>query len=383
MERILLLLVSIALVFGSCQQKPEANKQTISNQPDSIYKPTYAKGFEIAYYQGYKTITLTNPYQGARNTQLVYVVRHDSTTLPKNLKTDGVFWEKPQRIICSSTTQLGPLIVLSEQAAIGGMSGANYVSDTLVQQAFKAGKILEVGYAPQYDFETILSIRPEMMLVYGIDATALADVKRLTDLKIPVVFDAEFLEESPLGKAEWMVFLAAFYNKEDFARKYFANIAESYNTIRAFSAQNPRKPVVLTGLPWQGSWMVSGKDSYIATLIHDAGGRYDWDFIEGHEAVPIELETVFEKSAEATYWLNISNVHSTNEIKAIDSRLATMKPLKLKQLFNNNKRYKTGGGNDYWEYGVVRPDLILKDIVQILQQPNSPADSLFFYTKIH
>jgi iron complex transport system substrate-binding protein len=181
------------------------------------------------------------------------------------------------------------------------------------------------------------------------------------------MFNADYLETDPLGKAEWIKMFGALYCREERADTIFSDISVSYEQIKMFIRDNAdKKPSVLLGLPFRDTWFISPGNSYISRLIKDAGGSYLWENTESEVSMPFGLENVFMQSLKADYWLNTGAVTSKNEILSLDPRLGSIPPFISGNLYNNNRRLSERGGNDYWESGTLNPHIILKDIAAIL-----------------
>ena len=219
-------------------------------------------------------------------------------------------------------------------------------------------------------------------MAYGIDGEVTGTINKLRDLGLNVVLIGEYLEESPLAKAEWIKFVGAFYDKEQEAAAYFSQIDKSYNLIARKVKDVHFRPLVLTGLPFKDAWWMAGGHSNLSTLIHDAGGEYLWHDNPSRDAFVVPLEKVVIRSAKADFWINCGTVNTLAELRSTDSRFATFPQVQKKTIFNNNLKVTRGGGNDYWELGVVRPDLILSDLVKIFH-PECDSGKVFnFYKRI-
>ena len=125
-----------------------------------------------------------------------------------------------------------------------------------------------------------------------------------------------------------------------------------------------------------------GGRSYLAKLLEDAGGDYLWKNSDSYESMPISIENVIEKAINADIWINPDAATNLNDITSIDKRLNNIKAFKEKKVFNNNKRYIKSGGNDYWESGVVNPNLVLKDLISIIHPELLNENSYFYYRKL-
>ena len=140
--------------------------------------------------------------------------------------------------------------------------------------------------------------------------------------------------------------------------------------------------MILSGLPWKGAWYVPGGKSFAAQFIKDAGGSYLWDENRSTEALPLDLEMVYEKALKADCWINPGAASSIKDILQVDKRLGGLDVIKTGMVFNNNAVVNINGGNDYWESGVTNPHLILKDLVKIFHPELLPDHNFIYYKKL-
>lgn len=168
------------------------------------------------------------------------------------------------------------------------------------------------------------------------------------------------------------------------ADSIFNNIENKYNNLKSFlSANITDRPKVLLGLPFRDTWYISPGNSYISRLVEDSGGEYLWHDSESQVSMPMGIENVFIKALSADYWMNTGSANSRNEIISIDERLARLPCFIKGNIFNNNKRTGTGGGNDYWEGGCLNPHIILRDIASILHPGLFPGNELLYFKKLN
>ena len=142
------------------------------------------------------------------------------------------------------------------------------------------------------------------------------------------------------------------------------------------------KPSVLAGLPWKNTWWVPGGKSHAAILIRDAGGKYIWEDDTSKEALPLDIEAVYNEAGQADFWINSGSAATLADLVNTDSRLQLFKPFGDSSIYNNNARLNPSGGNDYWESGVIFPDVILKDLICIFHPEILPGHTLVYYQKL-
>ncbi len=343
----------------------------------------YAERFSLLVTDSCTIVTISNPWQGAEGiSQKYYLVKKENGT---TIKTDasGIIYVPVKKIVCMSTTHLAMISALNEIGSVSAVSGKDYVYDPKISERIKAGIVKDVGYETGLNSELILETDPDLVMMYGIGSESAGYTGKIEELGIKVMFDADYLENHPLGKAEWIKLFGALYCREEMADSIFLSVAISYNEIKdEVNRSSEKRPEVLLGLPYKDTWYISPGNSYISRLIRDAGGDYLWKETESPVSMPLGIEDVFIKSLKADFWLNTGNVTSKEEITSMDPRLGMLPCLKKGNLYNNNRRINPTGGNDYWESGTIYPDLLLKDIASILHPGLFPGHELYYYRKI-
>jgi iron complex transport system substrate-binding protein len=242
--------------------------------------------------------------------------------------------------------------------------------------------VKEVGYNQALNYETIVDLAPDVVFFYGVEGAVNTSAARLEEMGIRVVYCAEYLEAHPLGKAEWLLFFASFYGREEQAAAFFHEVDSAYSAMSDLAASSSEKPVIFTGLPWKDTWYVAGGRSYLASLIRDAGGHYLWEDHPSSEAVAMDIESVYSKALNADIWINPGVAGGLEELRSFDSRYALLPALSAGRVYNNNRRMGPGGGNDYWESGTLRPDLILSDLIAALHPELMPDHQFFYYRQL-
>ena len=273
---------------------------------------------------------------------------------------------------------------LGKSDKITGVSGADFVYDKQISSMIGNKKIKDIGYQNGYNAELIYKMDPDVLFVYGVGAESVPVFTRLEKMGISVVYVADYLEEHPLARAEWLKVFGAVMGEEAMANEIYKEIRKSYNLTRKIIKPTAvNKPSVMMGLPFKDKWFVSPGNSYIARLVEDAGGHYIWSSERSDVSIPMSLEAVSSKCADADLWLNPGAANSINDILAVDSRLGSLQPVKNGRIYNNNKRLNSSGGNDYWESGSINPHLLLKDIARIIDSTLFPEHLPVYFKKLN
>jgi iron complex transport system substrate-binding protein len=282
-----------------------------------------------------------------------------------------------------STTHVAMISALREGNSIAGMSGTGFIYSEELRSRASDGLIKDVGYEANLNKELILKIMPDLTMIYGVGSESSGYVGKIEELGIRVVYNADYLETDPLGKAEWIKLFGALYCRDQMADSIFRSEVNQYNNLRSFIAEHSsEKPRVLLGLPFKDTWFISPGNSFVSKLIADAGGEYLWKDTKSSVSMPFGLENVYMKAVNADYWLNIGTVKTKSEIPAVDPRLTDLPCFRAGRLFNNNNRITDAGGNDFWESGTVYPHLLLQDIASILHPDIFQENRLVYYRKV-
>jgi iron complex transport system substrate-binding protein len=378
--RIVVVFLSL-LCICSCRSGPGHSKATGKAENNKLI--IHAAGFTIQPFGSGVKLNVIDPWQKSTNNVFEYFLIKNGETVPADLAGKQIFHVPVKNAVCLSTTHIGFLDALGELSSVSGLSGTAYLTNAEVKKGVAENRIREVGNEQGLNYEVIVQLKPDVVFAYGIGSEINAQINKLRDLGIPVVLVGEYLEKSPLDKAEWIKFFGAFFNKEQMADSIFERIRINYEKIKSDVSNEQVKPTVLTGLPFKDTWWIAGGQSNLAVLIEDAGGKFLWSGNHSSEAFPVSLEEVFLRSAKADFWINSGSVNSLKELLSFDQRFSEIPAVKRSQVYNNNLRSTTGGGNDYWESGVVHPDLILSDLVKIFHPERGTDKRLFYYQKLN
>ncbi len=367
-----------SLIFLMFSCKKEIKKEIIENKDKEINPPfsiKYAKGFDIKYFENYKIVQV---FYRLKN--YTYVLGKDKSLIPQYLQKFTFIKIPIKRIICLSTTHISLLDFMNETHSLIGISGAKFVSNKKVRNSISQNKIKEIGYDANLNYELILKMKSDFVMAYDVNSSN--NFNKLENLGIKLVMNGEYLENHPLGKMEWIKFLSAFYDKEKFVIDKFNKVVKNYENLKKLIKDIKIKPKIMTNILWKDLWYVPGGKSYMAKLIEDAGGDYIWKDNNNKNSTPLNFETVLLKARNSDIWINIGSAKRLEEVIAIDERLRYFKAFSNDKMFNNNKRSFSNGGNDYWESGMTKPDIILKDLIKIFHPEKLKNYELYFYQKI-
>lgn len=354
---------------------------TVDYFPDKV-TPEYATGWTVEYHNHYKIVTLPTPWNEATET-FEYLLLQCGAPPPAGYDDLPVIEIPVQRVITMSSTQLPHLLKLNRLDNLVGHESFEYVNTPEVRELIDAGKLVAIGSGAGVNIEAAIDADPDLILPYSLGNPEQDAHPKLIEAGLPVVLTAEYMETSPLGRVEWVKFMALFFNEEAQANTSFAGTAARYNEMAQLARAVEDKPTAFTSIPRGDSWYVAGGRSYVAQFLADAGAQYLWADDEATGAstgtAPLAVEAVFDQVYDGDFWFNTSSWTTLDDVLAADSRLADLAAFQRGNIYNNNARLNENGGNDYWESGLANPDVILADLIRILHPELLPDHELVYY----
>ncbi len=339
----------------------------------------YAIGFSISEDGKYTKLTVYSPWEGADKEKFDYYLSSENDLSETH---ENVIHVPVKRVICLSTTHIPYITALNETNTVIGLSGAEYVYDSIIYNLYQNKEIIDVGYGQNINYEQIVNMKPDVIFAYGVGSEVVGFVNRLKNLGIPVVINAEYLEHTPLGKAEWIKFMSRFYCKAETGDSIFNNIKKNYLELKEIADTCSSRPRIMTGLPFKEQWWVPGGKSHLSNLIHDSGADYLWKNNESEESFVVSVEEMIVNASDADYWIFTSGIKDLKGITDFDSRFSIFRPFKQGNVFNSDKRLSRGGGHDIWESGVLNADVMLKDFICIFHPNLFPDYEKVYYRKL-
>ena len=341
----------------------------------------YTSGFSIEYFNHYKVLTVPTPFSGAEAGE-TYVLVQCGTPIPDGFE-DATLIETPiNRFVSMSTTYLPHLVELDVVEKLVAIDSAGFISTAEIRAKSDAGELAEIGFGAEVNVEVTLEVEPDLVMTF---ASGLADFDahpKLREAGIAVALSADFLDTSPLGRAEWGKFIALFFNKEEAAKVWFSNVASQYETLTTLVSESGEEaPTVFSESPFDGTWYAPGGGSYTAQLFSDAGASYIFADDESTGSLFLDFESVFDAASELDYWLNIGFFGTLADLEAADARFADFAAFQNGAVYNHDLRTNEFGGNDFFESGSANPHLVLADLIKVFH-PDLVPDHNFVYYRI-
>ena len=378
---LLLLLASVAAALYGCRPAATAGTDRFTR---TVYRPRHASGFEILGTEDGRStlIRVTDPWQGADSVSRALIIDRDGNASAGGGDVQRIGGDAA-RIVCMSSSYVAMLSALGETQRTVGVSGIDFIADPDIASA--RDKVGDVGFEPNVDYEKLVALRPDLVLIYGITAQSGMETK-LRELGIPYLYMGEYVEQSPLGKAEWLVAVAEIAGCREKGERVFGEIAGRYEAMRGIAGSAASRPKVMINAPYGDNWFMPSTESYMARLIADAGGDYVYGRNTSSVSQAIDMEEAFMLASEADCWINIGQAGSAAQLRDAYPKFAEVPCVREGRIYNCNRRLTPAGGNDFWESGVVRPDVILHDLIVIFHpelalRSAEPFDTGMYYYK--
>lgn len=324
------------------------------------------------------------------------------------------------RLIVTSTSYIGFLDAVGADSVIVGVSGGEYVCDSSVTAGLSNGTVVDIGYDASPDYEKIMALKPDLLLTYSVSPVKSQFFSKLESLGIKTFIVNEHLERHPLARAAYIRLFGALTGNMAAADSVLKVVSENYISLRdsvqgglgandAYASDKgelnagdekqgsggtegntPKPRKILVNIPYKDQWFVPGQESYLTTLFKDAGGEILGAKAGSSVSGQISVETAYSLSKEADLWMNVGWCQTLEQLLSVNPLFddflmdiqgnasargysnaegcaTNSSDTSASVVWNDNNRLNPKGGNDFWESGVVHPDLLLRDLIGIFR----------------
>lgn len=348
---------------------------------------------------GYSLVSIS-PFDGSR----------DTTSISQPLG----------RLIVTSTSYIGFLDAVGADSVIVGVSGGEYVCDSSVTAGLSNGTVVDIGYDASPDYEKIMALKPDLLLTYSVSPVKSQFFSKLESLGIKTFIVNEHLERHPLARAAYIRLFGALTGNMAAADSVLKVVSDNYISLRdsvqgglgandAYASDKgelnagdekqgsggtegntPKPRKILVNIPYKDQWFIPGQESYLTTLFKDAGGEILGTKSGSSVSGQISVETAYSLSKEADLWMNVGWCQTLEQLLSVNPLFedflrniqrnasaigysgakgcaTNSSDTSASVVWNDNNRLNPKGGNDFWESGVVHPDLLLRDLIGIFR----------------
>ena len=361
-----------AVTLFSCNRGSTATTQ---EEGDTVVFK-YATQLTVVRYDGYAVASLKNPWKPGKTLHQYVLVPSGSEV--SDLPEGTVLRVPLSRSMIFTTVHCAMLQALGREDCIAGVADLKYIKIPWVQQQVAAGCIVDVGEGMSPVIEKIIDRRPDAILLSPFENSG--GYGKLEEIDIPIVECAEYMEESPLARAEWLRFYGLLFGCEHEADSLFAVVDSSYQALSRQARASAIQPTVMVDKVTGSVWYVPGGKSTLGQLMADANGSYPWGDDTHSGSVALPFESVLEKAGDADTWLfRYSSDHpiTYGELKAEHHGYDQFKAYREQEVYGCNVEQSL-----FYEESPFRPDWLLNDIIRILHPEIEGLAPLRYYQRL-
>jgi iron complex transport system substrate-binding protein len=350
-------LISIFII--SCNSNSNKDKEAIDEIRQSSIK--YAKNFQIIDFVDYQKVIIKNPIN---HQEIIYFLVDGDKEVPKILKDEKIIRIPLDKIIVTSTTHIAMLEFLGVEKSLIGFPQTYFVSSEKTRQRIDSGLVTELGNVQQLNTEILLTIKPDLIMSFEITGSN-KTMQELEKKGFNILVNTDWLEESPLGRTEWIKLYGALYNQQEKADSLFNKIENNYLEAVKIAHKSINRPTVLSGIVFNDVWNLPAGKSLEAQLLNDANINYLWSDTEGTGSLSLSIEAVLNKAKNAAIWISPGSYSTVDDLTKSNDLYKHFSALQKKHVYSYAHLRGKTGGYIYFETAPTRPDLVLKDLIKI------------------
>jgi iron complex transport system substrate-binding protein len=373
----LIFLFSFFLLIGCKKNETQdvIKSDTIKNSIE------YASGLSILKYEGYSVVKIINPWPNS-NKNFTYVLKENEAKVPDSLQKYTSIKVPLESVVVTSTTNVPFLEMLEVENKLVGFPQTDYISSEKTRALIDKGAVKNVGQNEKLNIEQLIELAPDLIVTFGIDNNN----PMLDNLKksgLNVLIQGDWMEQSPLGKAEWIKLYGALFGKEDMAKELFDKIVDSYKQAQKLVSEQPASSTVLYGSMYEDVWYVAKGESWVAQFMKDAKSNYLWADLKGTGSEGLSFEKVLVKAKTADFWIATGSVKTLEELGKNNPHYTEFDAFKNKNVYSFESKLGATGGTIYYELSPSRPDLVLKDYIKIFHPDLLSSYEFTFASKLN
>lgn len=345
-----------------------------------LVQPLYAKGFYLHDYGNFQILTVTSPWKDASQ-NFRYLLAKRELKIPDSLKNLTLIRVPPEKIVVTSTTHISSLEMLKAENTLVGFPETDYIASAKTRKLIETEKVVNLGANEQINSELLLSLQPDLLVGFSIDQNNRA-YKNFEKSGIPVIYNGDWTENTPLGRAEWIKFFGYIFGKNRQAESLFQEIEMEYVLTATLATKVSHRPTVISGTLFKDVWYLPAGQSWQARFFEDAGAHYLWADSQGNGSLSLSLENVLAKARQVDYWVGVDSYTTLEVLKSANPHYTKIAALQQGKVYTYSATNTQGLGNMFFELAPNRPDWVLKDLVKIFHPDLLPDYQLKFYQKL-
>lgn len=368
------LFLLLLLLCVGCKTKD----RTQSDKSGATVAMRYAEQIQIDSCDGYWSVRVRNPWDTAKILH-TYILVEQGRELPDNLPSGTLVRTPLRKSLIYSSVHCSLLVELDALDCIGGVCDLQYIYHPAVRTRCAEGRIVDAGNAMSPDLEKVIDLHPDAVLLSPFENSG--GYGRIEKLGIPIIECADYMETSPLGRAEWMRFFGLLFGRKQQADSLFAEVEKRYASLKSLVDTVSVRPTVLSELRNGSAWYTPGGHSTIGRLYADAGAAYVWADDTRSGSVPLSFETVFDRGRNADFWLFKYNETVDKTLSSLSAEYA---PYAGFRAFQTGRVFACNTGKvPFYEETPFRPDWLLKDLILVFHPECLPGETARYFKQLH
>ena len=360
----LFFVVVVLLALSACTSAVKVNDRQDDRQAQLL---TMEQG------NGFTLVTVANPWKGGVLHRYVLVPR--DAELPHDLPEGTIVRTPVKRALVYSSVHTSLLRELGAIDAVRGIVDRQYFVDSLLLADVDAGNVADCGNSMNPTVEKVIDMQPDAILLSPYQD---ASYGQITQLDIPIIECADYLEYDPLGRAEWMKFYGLLVGQHERADSLYDAVVNAYDEVKQVAAKAASRPTVVTEMVISGVWSVPGGQSYMARIIRDAGGDYLWADDDNTGSLSLDFNQVLARAQQADYWfLKWTNINSLKDLQGAYELNKEMEAFKNKRVYVCDTEKSR-----FFDRVPFHPDLLLREFAAIMHPELFPAVETQMYHHI-
>ncbi len=369
--RIFLTLFIVVAFLASCKG---SHASSSAEGEGEVLPMKYAENLTVREFPDFTEVTVRNPWDTLKTLQKYILVERDSE-MPAGLPEGTIIKVPVTNALVYSTVHNSLITELGAIDAIGGICNSKYVNGKELQARLASGRIVDCGVSLSPDLEKIIKLKPQVIMLSPFENND--KYAKVGELGIPIIECADYMETSPLGRAEWVRFYGMLFGKQDVADKMFAKTESNYLKLKQIANGLAIKPKVIIDQRYGQVWNVPGGVSTMGRLIEDAGGINPFASYEQSGSVPLAPEKVLAEAHDADVWFVRYNQEKDKSLRELGNDApvnSQFKAYKNRRVYGCNTRYI-----DFYEETPFHPDRLLEDMISAMHLELSNHTSHHYY----
>lgn len=334
-----------------------------------------AKLLSITDNGGYYIVKITDPWDTAKILHSYQLVPRGEE-VPRVVGTTKV--EIPlKKSLVYSAVYAGIIDEMGAAKAITAVADAEYINNPYVRKGLAEGRITDVGSTMAPVVEKVVAASPDAILASPFQNAGYGAVGQLD---IPIIEMADYMETTPLGRAEWIKLIGLLYGRYNVADSIYNAVSDAYNDMKGRVADVESRPKVLTETMINGVWNVPGGRSYKVRMLQDAGASYPWADDMSAGSLDMDFSRVFERASDADYWIATSYGYPMTRATLV----ADYRPNERFKAFKTGNIYTCDTSvTPLFDEFPFHPECLLNDYVVIFHPEAADGLTLNYFHKIN